>query len=111
MTAPVDPAELMARLRALAPGQRRSAIEAGGETAALAFDEEWPVWVHDGQLPPHDDWLIWVIMGGRTFGKTRAGAEWISAMARTRPEARIALVAANPGEARKVMVEGRSGLL
>jgi phage terminase large subunit-like protein len=111
MTAPIDPAALMARLRSLAPEHRRSAIEAAGEVAVMAFDEEWQVWVHGGQLPPHDDWLVWVIMGGRTFGKTRAGAEWISAMARAHPEARIALVAANPAEARKVMVEGRSGLL
>ncbi|HEX8621020.1 MAG TPA: terminase family protein [Allosphingosinicella sp.] len=111
MTAPIDPADLMARLRALPPEHRRAALEAAGEAAATAFDEEWRVWVHKGQLPPDDDWLVWVIMGGRTFGKTRAGAEWISAMARAHPEARIALVAANPGEARKTLVEGRSGLL
>jgi phage terminase large subunit-like protein len=86
-------------------------LEAAGEAAVTAFDEEWGIWVHDGQLPPDDDWLVWVIMGGRSFGKTRAGAEWISARARERPDARIALVAANPQEVRRVMVEGRSGLL
>jgi phage terminase large subunit-like protein len=111
MTAPIDPVALMARLRSLPPEHRRAALEAAGEAAAMAFDEEWQVWVHDGQLPPHDDWLIWVIMGGRTFGKTRAGAEWVSAKARAYPDARIALVAANPDEARKTLVEGRSGLL
>src|SRR5688500_1394089 len=101
----------MARLRALPPEHRRAALQAAGESAAMAFDEEWQVWVHHGQLPPHDDWLVWVIMAGRTFGKTRAGAEWISAKARAHPDARIALVAANPDEARKTLVEGRSGLL
>jgi phage terminase large subunit-like protein len=111
VTVPIDPKALLERLRALPPEQRRAALEAAGEAAVAAFDEEWPVWVHPGQLPPSDDWLVWVIMGGRTFGKTRAGAEWVSARARETPDARIALVAANPEEARKVMVEGRSGLL
>jgi phage terminase large subunit-like protein len=111
VTGPVDPKALLERLRALPAEQRRTALEAAGEAAVAAFDEEWALWVHPGQLPPNDDWLVWVIMGGRTFGKTRAGAEWVSARARETPGAMIALVAANPDEARKVMVEGRSGLL
>ena len=36
------------------------------------------------------------MLAGRGFGKTRAGAEWVSARARAMPEARIALVAATP---------------
>ncbi|TMJ20767.1 MAG: ATP-binding protein [Alphaproteobacteria bacterium] len=51
------------------------------------------------------------MLAGRGFGKTRAGAEWVSAFARAHPEAAIALVGATPDEARAVMVEGRSGLL
>jgi phage terminase large subunit-like protein len=50
-------------------------------------------------------------MGGRGFGKTRAGAEWVREIAEADPTARIALVAASLGEARRVMVEGDSGLL
>jgi len=107
----MDGRELLARLRAMAPEQRRKALEAAGEHAAKSLDEEWPVWVHQGQLPPHDDWLVWVHLGGRGAGKTRAGAEWVSAKARERPQARIALVAANPKEARRVMIEGPAGLL
>ncbi len=33
------------------------------------------------QLPPPGDWAIWAILAGRGFGKTRAGAEWIHALA------------------------------
>ncbi|MEA3041831.1 MAG: hypothetical protein QOC65_1320, partial [Sphingomonadales bacterium] len=40
-----------------------------------------------------------------------AGAEWVSEKARAEPGARIALVAATAAEARRVMIEGRSGLL
>src|SRR6185295_6548485 len=90
--------------------QRRAALDAAGEAAVFAFDEDWPVWAHQGQLPPQDDWDIWTALCGRGFGKTRAGAEWVSEMARTTPDAKIALVAATPKEARRVMVEGRSGL-
>jgi phage terminase large subunit-like protein len=45
------------------------------------------------------------------FGKTRAGAEWVRAVAENCPEARIALVAATLSEARAVMVEGESGII
>ena len=52
-----------------------------------------------------------MILGGRGSGKTRAGAEWVRALAEDDPRARIALVAANLGEARSVMVEGDSGIM
>jgi phage terminase large subunit-like protein len=52
-----------------------------------------------------------MILAGRGFGKTRAGAEWVRAIAENDPAARIALIAASLGEARSVMVEGDSGLL
>lgn len=73
--------------------------------------EAWPAWAHDGQLPPEGDWRIWLMLAGRGFGKTRAGAEWVSALARWRPDARIALVGATPAEVEKVMIRGTSGLM
>jgi phage terminase large subunit-like protein len=51
------------------------------------------------------------MMAGRGFGKTRAGAEWVEKIARSRPGVRIALVGATIDEARRVMVEGVSGVL
>ena len=71
-------------------------------------------WANDArgeQLPPPGDWRLWLILAGRGFGKTRAGAEWVLEVARTCPTARIALVAASLAEARAVMVEGESGVL
>jgi len=111
MTVPIDGKALLARLQALAPEERRAILEAAGEQAVKAFDTDWPTWAHDGQLPPHEDWDIWVQLCGRGFGKTRAGAEWVAGRARETPDAKIALVAATPAEARRVMIEGRSGLL
>lgn len=71
----------------------------------------WRLWAHAGQLPPPGDWQTWLILAGRGFGKTRAGAEWVRAIAQADPQARIALVGATLAEARSVMVEGDSGLL
>ena len=71
----------------------------------------WELWARRSQLPPDGDWRTWLILAGRGFGKTRAGAEWIRACADASPQARIALVGATLVEARAVMVEGESGLL
>ena len=37
----------------------------------------WPLWARPSQLPPQGDWRIWLLLAGRGFGKTRAGAEWV----------------------------------
>lgn len=79
---------------------------------ALRFDATFENWAHEGQLPPSaEGWRVWLMMAGRGFGKTRAGAEWIHALASGKPGLRIALVGATIHEARNVMVEGVSGLL
>ena len=71
---------------------------------------------HLHQLPPAransgGDWTTWLLVGGRGAGKTRAGAEWVRAIATGDGRARIALVGETEHEAREVMVEGISGLL
>src|SRR5690606_19023048 len=66
---------------------------------------------HAGQVPPEGDWRVWLVMAGRGFGKTRAGAEWVRAVAEADDAARIALVGASLGDVRSVMVEGDSGIL
>lgn len=78
---------------------------------AKRLNADFATFHHEGQLPPDSDWRTWMIMAGRGFGKTRAGAEWVLAQVRATPCARIALVAATLDEARRVMVEGPSGLL
>ncbi len=71
----------------------------------------WRQWAHHGQVPDDGDWRVWMIMAGRGYGKTRAGAEWVSELARRDGGLRIALVGATATEVRKVMIEGESGLL
>ena len=76
-----------------------------------AYEYSWHHWARDEQIAPHGDWSVWLIMAGRGFGKTRAGAEWVRAIAEEDGSARVALVGANFAETRTVMVDGESGLL
>lgn len=82
----------------------------------------WDVQGRDDQLPPvlaqgGRPWSLWLMIGGRGAGKTRAGAEWVKGLAlglppfATSPVARIALVAETASDLREVMVEGVSGIL
>lgn len=73
--------------------------------------EAWPFWADKRQLPPQGDWRVWLMLAGRGFGKTRAGAEWVRSLAEAGGAVRIALVGATRDEVRAVMVEGESGLL
>lgn len=83
---------------------------------------DWQVWARDDQLPPEPTaegvpWRVWLVLGGRGAGKTRAGAEWIRAKAlglapvAERPVERIALIGETLADVRRVMIEGASGLL
>lgn len=81
------------------------------ESERDAILSNWPLWARASQLPPPGDWRLWLIMAGRGFGKTRAGAEWVRMIAERDHSARIALVASSLHEARSVMVEGESGLM
>lgn len=90
---------------------RRALSKKLDQTERNGFEYFWEFAARDEQLPPPGNWRIWMIMAGRGFGKTRAGAEWVRMIADTNPDARIALVSASLAEARAVMVEGDSGLL
>jgi phage terminase large subunit-like protein len=106
------------------PPERREAVlgallAAGDLARALLYD--WQLAARDDQLPPlltgdGKPWRTWLLLGGRGSGKTRAGAEWVRAVAlglwpgEARAQ-RIALVGPTQQHVRSVMVEGISGLL
>jgi phage terminase large subunit-like protein len=91
---------------------QRRLIEGMTPASMLAFDAEFETWAHKNQLPPGGEgWRVWLMMAGRGFGKTRAGAEWIYRLASGKAGTQIALVGATIGDARSIMVEGVSGLL
>ena len=98
-------------LLALPPDERLLVLRSLDESERKELSWHWRLWARAEQLAPPGDWRCWLIMAGRGFGKTRAGAEWVREVATANPEARIILVGASLGEARAVMVEGESGLL
>lgn len=78
------------------------------------MSHDWELLARDDQIDvalPMDDWRIWLLMGGRGSGKTRAGAEWIRAQVADHNCRHIALVAPSLSDAREVMLSGESGLL
>ena len=62
-------------LEGLTREEQEILIRSLGLDEALAAQGDWPSWAHDGQVAPQDGWRTWVIMAGRGFGKTLAGAQ------------------------------------
>lgn len=104
-------ADLLDRLLALSPKERASALREMTEPMRRDVAAWWWLWSHAGQKAPPGDWRVWLIRAGRGFGKTRAGSEWLHDLAKMMPEGRFALVGATIDEVRRVMVEGKSGLI
>lgn len=103
--------DLLRELAMLPEAERARVVRKLSFPQARELLERWPMWAHDGQLEPGGDPMVWMVMAGRGFGKTRAGAEWLSEMARRTPDGRFALVGATIGEVQRVMIEGPSGLI
>ena len=110
MKLPLGPADAR-RLAAMSAEELEDFLKKCGPRGILMLDAAFDLWAAKGQIPPqHEGWRVWLMMAGRGFGKTRAGAEWINGLAQGTAK-RIALVAASIDEARNVMVEGVSGIL
>lgn len=101
----------------LPEAEREQKIAALSTETKAELRWHWDFWARQNQLAPEGDWLTWLILAGRGFGKTRTGAEWVRSMVcGSTPlgkgkSARIALIAETSADARDVMVEGDSGIL
>ncbi len=92
--------------------RKRTALLKKLSNEELTFlDIGWENWAREEQVPPEGEWKIWLYLGGRGAGKTRAGAEWISEGVHSGVMRQIALIGATHHDARAVMIEGESGLL
>ncbi|KQI69648.1 ATP-binding protein [Loktanella sp. 3ANDIMAR09] len=107
-----------AHLIASGPASQQKAFLAGlSDRAVAGLPYLFDFWAMAHQVPPDGDWRAWVVLGGRGAGKTRAGAEWVRAMAEgpmplTRGRARrIAIIGETYDQAREVMVMGDSGIV
>ena len=81
---------------------------------AYLFDELGPTWHatrRGDQCTPPGDWMYWLILAGRGWGKTRTGAEFIRDEVMSGRMRRVAIVGRTAADVRDVMIEGPSGLL
>ena len=75
----------------------------------VQWDWEW--WARANQLAPPGDWMTWLVLAGRGFGKTRTGAEWVRENVTSARAGRIALIAETQKDLEEVMVFGDSGIM
>lgn len=72
------------------------------ESQELLYD--WEVWARPKQLEPPGDWLTWLILTGRGWGKTRTGAEWVIDKAKKGAK-HIALIGQTVADVRETMIK------
>jgi phage terminase large subunit-like protein len=81
------------------------------------FRWDWRFWARPGQLPPgtpraleqRTDWVHWLPLAGRGWGKTKVGAQTVRSW--DKPGEIINMVGPTASSVRSVMIEGESGLL
>lgn len=98
-------------LRASSPQDLDDFIAGLSDEEALCLLYEWGFWARPNQLKPGGDWLTWLLLAGRGFGKTRSGAEFIRDEVEAGRMKRVALIAPTAADIRDVMIEGDSGIL
>jgi phage terminase large subunit-like protein len=110
MPNPFAPRSVAALLGLLPPSVLEQLLRTSSTSQLSHFVHDWRAWAEPEQLPPAGAWRAWVFLGGRGAGKTRAGAQWVSARAQTGRSGRIALIGPTFHDVREVMIEGPSGL-
>ena len=79
---------------------------------------DWRFWARPGQLPPgsngalesRTDWVHWLPLAGRGWGKTKVGAQTVRSWA-ANPHEIIHIVGPPSASVRSVMIDGESGLM
>lgn len=71
----------------------------------------WELTARPSQLPPPGDWLTWLVLAGRGWGKTLVGSQMVRAEVESGRAGRLAIVGATAADVRKYCVEGETGLL
>ena len=91
--------------RSLSPAHKRALL-----MRLRAHAWEWLA--RPAQRCPSGEWYLWLVVGGRGSGKTRAGAEWLAQeLAGDARGDESAILAPTFADARDTCVEGTAGLL
>lgn len=94
--------------------QRAQIIASLGNEIAGSLLTSWPFWRRPSQAMPSGRWLIWLILAGRGYGKTRTGVETLLDLIESRErdgaETLCALVARTSRDVRDTLILGVSGV-
>ncbi len=100
-------------LIALLPEAERTSLLASlndAQAAAILYD--WENFIgRPNQIEPSGNFVHWLILSGRGWGKTKTGAQTVRRWAREKLPAPIHLISPTAADIRKVMIEGPSGIL
>lgn len=96
------------RLAGLSAAERREVLAMLEPTVTR---RPWHFTARPDQREPKGDWTQWLILSGRSWGKTRTGAETTNDRAARGDCKRISLVARTAADYRDTMIEGESGIL
>ena len=87
-----------------------SALFPATETDAAPSPSPATPWTpRPNQTAPPGDWLVWLILAGRGWGKTRAIVEWLRTRVQQTPLVNV--IGPTADDVRDVLVEGPSGVL
>lgn len=93
------------QLASLSLSDRAEALKDITPEQAQALLYDWRGFnARPAQIMPDGDWVIWLILAGRGFGKTKTGAETVREEAESGRSAHIGLIAETAADARDVMV-------
>jgi phage terminase large subunit-like protein len=97
--------------------EREAILSSLSKEQADSLQYDWSFYARPNQILPPGEWLTWLLLAGRGFGKTRAAAEAVRQLVcGSSPNigteyGHIAIVAETAADARDVCVEGESGIL
>ena len=109
---------LVTLLARLSENERENIIRSRTPAQIEQLHWDWRVKARPGQLPPgspgalsdREDWVHWVPLAGRGWGKTKVGAQTTKLWAEN-PREIIHLIGPTSASVRSVMIEGESGLM
>lgn len=99
------------------PAQREFLRGLSAETLAEILRNEWWWTARPEQIPPPGNWLIYLVLSGRGWGKSRSGSEWIVQRTLDHPKdssgapTERLVIAETIADARNICVGGPSGIL
>jgi phage terminase large subunit-like protein len=101
-------------LQALPEDEQNSFFDGLSEDEAESLLQSWDFWARPEQLEPPGDWVWWLLITGRGWGKNRTGAEWVVTRCEQFTAAGVphlvGLVGQTNDDVRSTMIGGVSGL-